>query len=260
MSCKPELVRPFSNRVPNSAKALDEIDLFSLRSQLQAIRNSKEPITPEEIINLKMEKQQLIQEKTTIKAKISRYNQLANTKKAPARNAQIISSLERQVAALEKMVLQKKGELQNILLSDRAAMITELQEESKIYHLELIRLQTSKRESEHNLRAVDAKLEKLNNEYSNESLLNKKKAIEVLEKEIASQSSKNEALRQAIVEMRQQHEEKCNSKENQRLRQKINDIKEKIRLEQKAIQDIEQEIRSTRTPYARDVQQVQGSL
>ena len=157
-SARPELIRPFSHKnPPNSARAPEDRSMYAARNQFTAIKRSSENITTDDIVNLKREKQNLLQERTLLKAKLARFADINRHPKDAGRNQQIANSLERQVRTLEQLTASKRAEIAQLIYSDRAAVITELQEESKMLHLELMRLKKTKQETEQELRQDLAK-------------------------------------------------------------------------------------------------------
>ena len=95
----------------------------------------------DEIAIMKREKQNLIQERCLLKAKIVRLNSKA---KHPRQATQVsgiqLNSLEKEIRQVEQMTASKRSEIALIKLSDRAAIVDELQEECLMLHMELIRM------------------------------------------------------------------------------------------------------------------------
>lgn len=251
-----KLIKPFSKR-PQTARAPPSCDkeLYSLRAQLNSIK--KEPISSDDIIKLKLEKQRLLEEKTRLKTKITHFSDKSK-KPAPVRSKQVQQSLERQIKTLEALVEERKEELQAIINSDKAAEISELQEESKILMLEIIRLQNSKKESEQELKKAEERVDFMNSEYSDSNLIKRKKNVLELEKEIIAQTDRNERLRQDIALLKEQQKQREESEENQKLLDEIAKIKEKINEEKKAIKDLDSEIDSTRRSQVMELADAQN--
>ena len=251
-----KLIRPSVKR-PQTARQIpaNDKDLFALRAQLNAIK--KEPITQDEILNLKLEKQRLIEERTRIKTKITVFSDKA--KKPPAvRSRQVQQSLERQIKTLEAMVEERKEQLHTIIYSDRAAEITELQEESKILALEIVRLQKSKKDSEKELKNAEIRVNHMNNEYSDENILKRKKKVMELEQDILAQTDRNERLRQDIELLKDQQREREESDENQKLLKEIQRLKDQIQEEKNAIRELDDEIAGTRESQTKDLNDAQN--
>lgn len=236
------LVKPVTRRALTARSFPScERELYQLRAQLNAIKRQKEPPTSESIYNLKVEKQRLIEERDLLKVKINRYTEKSRTRPAPVRNAQIKKSLERQIKSLEEMVKGKKEELQSILTSDKAAQITEYQEELKILFLEIQRLRGAKREAENELKEADTRVQHINQQYSDEALLKLRRVIKALEKEIMKQTNRNERLRTDLDILSQQQQERENSAENCKLIDQIAEIRKQIKQEKEAIEKLQKE-------------------
>ena len=99
----------------------------------------------DEIGILKREKQNLIQEKSLLKAKITRLRNKAS--KPPQKKKQniqnihgLLNNLEVEIKKITQLAASKRTEIETIKQSDRAAVITELQEECLILHQEIIRM------------------------------------------------------------------------------------------------------------------------
>ena len=111
-SARPELIRPFSHKnPPNSARAPEYRSMYAARNQFTAIKRSSENITTDDIVNLKREKQNLLQERTLLKAKLARFADINRHPKDAGRNQQIANSLERQVRTLEQLTASKRAEI-----------------------------------------------------------------------------------------------------------------------------------------------------
>ncbi|EAY00502.1 hypothetical protein TVAG_317870 [Trichomonas vaginalis G3] len=235
------LIKPVTRRAPLTARSLPscERDLYKFRNQLNAIRKQKDPPTSDAIYELKVEKQRLIEERDLLKVKITRYAEKSKTKPAPVRNAQIKKSLERQIKSLEDIVQGKKEELHAILTSDKAAQITEYQEELKILYLEVQRLKNSKKEAEIDLKDADDKVQAINSQFSDEVLLKRRRVIRALEKEILKHNNRNERLRNDLEILNQQHQEREESSENNKLKEQILELRKQIKQEKEAIENLQ---------------------
>ena len=109
--------------------------------------------TNQEIINddlsiLKKEKQNLIQEKTLLKAKILRFTNKNKQFKKPLPKLGIQNSLEKELTQIEQLMAEKRAEIALIKRSDISAHVQELQEECILLYMEIKRLELEKDESE----------------------------------------------------------------------------------------------------------------
>ena len=261
MSQRPEVFRPLGRRkTPNSARVRRDTEgLYSARSQFTAIKNSRESLTTDDIVNLKREKQNLLHERSILKAKLARYANFNRHSKAPGRNQQIANSLERQVKTLEQLTAAKRAEIAQLIYADRAAVITELQEESKMLHLELMRLRKAKKETEAELDEISHQLEDSCTRYSPEVLSRQHQTIKGLEKEIAQQRARNDKIREKVETMRQEREDKEKGA-NSEIQKQIDDLKAKIRKEQQEIQAIDKQMEQMKEEHAREMQELQAQV
>ena len=260
-SARPELIRPFSNRNgPNSARGSEDRSMYAARNQFTAIKRSSENITTDDIVNLKREKQNLLQERTLLKAKLARFSDLNRHPKDAGRNQQIANSLERQVRTLEQLTASKRAEIAQLIYSDRAAVITELQEESKMLHLELMRLKKTKQETEQELREVSSELEEACKKYSPSVLSRQQKKIKQLEREISNQQARNEKLQVKIENMEKEQQENKYDDVNAKIQRQIDEIKSQIRYEQQAISELDKQMSQMSEEHATEMQELQSQL
>ena len=255
---KPEVVRPLSSRNPPNSSRTN--DMYSARNQLNAIRNSRDPITIDDIINLKREKQNLTQERYLLKAKLARYADVSRRPNTAKRDIQIANSLEKQVRTLEILTAAKRAEINDLIYSDRAAQVTELQEESKMLHLESLRLRRAKLETEAELKQLSAELESANERYSPQVITRQQKAIKAVEKEINQQKKKNEELQKKIDEAKKSQEDQKLEEKQKELQKQINDLKQSIRNEQDQIKKLDNEMSDLQATHKSEMLEYQSKL
>jgi uncharacterized sporulation protein YeaH/YhbH (DUF444 family) len=259
MTGRPEVVRPVTGRnPPHSARGQGDQGLYSARNQFAAIKNSREGLTTEDIVNLKREKQNLIQERSILKAKLARYANFNRHAKPPGRNQQIANSLERQVHTLEQLTAAKRAEIAQLIYSDRAAVVTELQEESKMLHLELMRLKRTKQDTENDLREISMQLQEAQRKYS-PSVLNKQhKQIRALERQIAAQRARNEKIKEKVSQMKKEQEEQNYQEQNDKMQKEIESLKAKIRREHQEIAALDKQMEQMKENHAMEMQKLQS--
>jgi chromosome segregation ATPase len=99
-------------------------------------------VTKEDIIELKQERQKLLEERTQLKTKIARLEvQSKRSARTANTNPQLLNQLDREYLSVEHMIIQQRAQINELLMSDSAAQRQELQEEAKIIYQERIRLQ-----------------------------------------------------------------------------------------------------------------------
>jgi chromosome segregation ATPase len=244
---------------PSSARTPAH-DPCSARSKFNAIKSTGGQLTTDDIINLKRERQNLIRERTLLKAKLARYASYNRHPKPPGRNQQIANSLQREVQKLEQLTAAKRAEIAQLIYSDRAAVVTELQEESKMLHLELIRLKKAKHDTEMQLRDVAAQLEDVSQKYSPAALARQQKAIKQLEREIAAQKARNMVAEEKVVKMQCEQEGDGQEAEAETAQAKIEELRALIRAEQQEIAAIDQQMATMREEHASEMQRLQSRV
>jgi chromosome segregation ATPase len=233
-------------------------DIYLTRSQFNAIKTARETITTEDIVNLKREKQNLIRERTLLKAKLARYASYNQHPKPYGRNQQIANSLEREVHKLEQLTAAKRAEIAQLIYSDRAAIVTELQEESKMLHLELLRLKRVKQETETELKNAAVQLEEASHKYSSAALAAQQKVIKQLEKEVAEQRRKNQVAEEKVVKLKDEQEGV--GKELEKGQQRLEELRIQIRAEQQEIAALDQQMARMKADHAVEMQRLQAQV
>jgi vacuolar-type H+-ATPase subunit I/STV1 len=261
MSARPPVLRPITqHQPPNSARQANGTDIYISRNQFTAIKNSRESLTTDDITNLKREKQNLIQERSLLKARLARYANFNRHPKPPGRNQHIANSLEQQVRTLEQLTAAKRAEIAQLIYSDRAAVISELQEESKMLHLELMRLRKSKQESEASLRDVTAQLKEACEKYSPAVLARQDKTIKNLEREIAAQRAKNDTIKEKVAQMKAEQEDSQYQEQNMKVHRQIDSLRSQIKQEQQEIAAIDQQMAQMKADHAAEMTRLQSDL
>jgi predicted RNase H-like nuclease (RuvC/YqgF family) len=192
--------------------------------------------------------------------KLARYATSNRHLRPPGRNQQIANSLERELHKLEQLTAARRAEIAELIYSDRAAVVAELQEESKMLHLELIRLQKTKQDTENQLRKVAAELQDFAQKYSPAVLERQHGQIKSLEREIATQQSKNATLKEKVMMLRAAQESEENAREAARTQAAIDELKAQIRREQQEIAALDKQMVQMKDDHANEMQQLQSQL
>ena len=196
------------------------------------------PPSSEEVNILKREKHNLIQEKSLLKAKISR---LIDITKHPNRynpnQKSDQNSLEKEYKQVEQLSAYKRAEIASLNASDLAAIVNELQEECLMLHMELIRVKQEKGQTDQELRQVTKQLQEAKLQFHPDLEKKQKKIIHELERQITDQKMRNGKIKA-----------KLDCKENELLDNKPD---EATMIVQKTIQDLEQKIRNSQLEIER---------
>jgi uncharacterized sporulation protein YeaH/YhbH (DUF444 family) len=226
------------------------------RIQFTAIKNAPDPVTRDDIVNLKREKQNLIREGVLLRAKLGRYAASNRHVKPPGRNQQIANSLEREVGKLTELAASKRAQIAKLVYSDRAATITELQEESKMLYLELLRLRRVAQEAKAGLRQISAQRQHAAEKCSPAAVARQEAQIRSLERDLAVQRSTNDAIREKIAAQELDESEQ----ESATTRQTIKRLREQVRKEQHEISALDREMARMRADHAAEMQQIRAQI
>ena len=232
--------------------------MYAARNQMAAIKNSKDPVTIDEIISLKREKQNLTQERYLLKAKLARFNDASRRPNPPNRNQQIANSLEKQVKTLEQLISVKKAEIAELIGSDRAALVTELQEESKMLHLESQRLKKAKQDTELELKRLSMELEVACEKYSPQVLSKQGKEIKKVEKDIEQQKTRNDIVQKKIDDALKAQEEQKMQEQYDNNQKQIDSLKQKIRQEQNEINNLNKQMKEMQDNHTNEILEYQS--
>ena len=214
----------------------------------------------DEISILKKEKQNLIQEKSLLKAKIVRLtNKAKRPRQSPQKfNIQYSNSLEKELRQAEQLTAAKRSEIALIKLSDRAAIVDELQEECLMLHMELIRMKKQKIEAEKQRKEAYKKLVNAQEEYSKEVLANQKKEIAHYIKEIAAQKQRNFA-----IALKLQKKEEARDVPDERtivMKTSVESIEKSIQQEEEETKQIEEEIKQVTEEQTKRIKELEERL
>lgn len=213
----------------------------------------------DEIAIMKREKQNLIHEKCLLKAKIVRLNSKA---KRPYQQPQVsgiqLNSLEKEIRQVEQMTAAKRSEIALIKLSDRAAIIDELQEECLMLHMEIIRLSKQKSDAEKQRKETYKKLVSAQEEFSKDVLSNQMKEIACLKREIAVQKQRN-----AVIARKLQKKERSKGLPDERakvMQTNIDSIDRAIRQEEYETKQIQNEIKAVTEEQTKLIKELEEKL
>jgi len=167
----------------------------------------------EEIAILKKELHNLSQEKSLLKAKISRLEAVSKkTNKSGMKSKSDQNSLEREYRQIGQMLASKRAEITQINSSDLASIITELHEECLFLHSEIIRVGSAKSAADIELGLILKNLNEAHHCFSREVEIKQRKMIRDLEKQIEEQVIRNSKIRS-----------KFDERENESSNEKIDD-------------------------------------
>lgn len=237
------LVRPFQRLKP-PPKPIKE--LKTSRKNFAKIRRKRDYITVDEVNQVKNQKNLLLLQKEKIQSQIARLEMLPYHESNPKRNRFIAQSVSKQIEGYEMLIKEKKDEINQVRISDIASSITEFQEESKIMHLENVRLQILKKEVEKELENSRNRLNTMIDLYSPEQIQAIQNEISELKKKIAKKEKSIDLLEypeHTFEQYRIAKEKKELEKEERKKKIKqIKQLKREIRKEKRNIEIIRKQI------------------
>ena len=238
---RPRLVMPFRPPRPLTPKSAS-----ARRNTFAKVKKTGQYITIDEITNIKKQKQILLKEKSILQAKIARYEQNPYRNANDAQNKQIADAVEQDIRKLKKAIQDKRKEIDEISNSDRAASITETQEESKILHLELVRMKDEKEKTSKELSTAQKKLDSLLDEYSPTAIWMMEKDLQDYKKKVNSKAAAVDKLEfpekyfKSVAASKQIEEDE--EQYRKELMQKIKDTDKQLKEERKHISELEQQL------------------
>ena len=194
-----------------------------------------------------------------LKAKLVRYANFTRHPKALTPSQPVATSLERRVRALEQVSAEREAEIASLVYSDRAAVITELQEESKMLHLELMRVQLKRQQTDNDIADLSQQLEEAIAKYSPDALAKQQQTIKQLQREIAQQRLRNDKIREKVDALKKERESREGGMSTH-VKKQVDEIKAKIRREQQEIADIDKQMEAMKEEHNKEMQELQSRL
>ncbi|EAY22915.1 hypothetical protein TVAG_076620 [Trichomonas vaginalis G3] len=219
---------------------------MATRSSYQEARKNMNYITSEDVITVKNKRNLLLQQKYEIITHIARYEDSKCHKKSDAQNQRIVDSVSQQIESYKAMIQEKKDQINELVNSETAASISETQEESKIYHLELVRLKMIKGDIESEIESAQKHLAELVSDYSPRSLWIREKDLEELRNVVRKREKDVHHLEfpDEGNEILQKKKEKLEQEKKQRkeLMKKIKEVRNSIKAENRKINRINKKL------------------
>ena len=224
-------------------------------SRLKTVR-----VTKDDVSDLKIEKQQLIDERTQLKAKIVRLEaQSKRSARAGTSNQNLLTQLDKEYKSVEHLVMQQRAQINQLLRSDNAAERQELQEEAKIIYQERLRLQELQCQQQVELNEARKELDELLK--TNGPAIYEKQAekISVLEDKLNKYEVANAKLAAKIKRLKEEKKTQDESQAGQ-----INSRAEELRRQIKEVEDktaeIEEKIRVSRENHEQVMSKIRQSI
>lgn len=190
-----------------------------------------------ELDNLKRRRYELTEEKKRLKARIAKIDAESQKNIRAVVNPRLISELDREYAAINEEVEKHRRELDNIRMSDSAAVRIELQEEVKVIYLERMRLEQFQIAQQQELNAVKDEYDALMAEEGPEACAARAKKLEKYREKLDKYKVANDGIAQKIRTIRANR-----AFDNDEGRKKISKRAEELRQEIESAQSEADEI------------------
>ena len=219
------------------------------------------PPSSEEVNILKREKHNLIQEKSLLKAKITRLIDITKhpNKYNPKQNSDQ-NSLEKEYKQVEQLSAYKRAEIASLNCSDLAAIVNELQEECLMYHMELIRVKQEKSQTDQELKQVTKQLQEAKIQFHPDLEKKQKRIIRELEKQITEQKLRNGKIKAKLDDKENEILDNKQDEATLIVQKTIQDLQQKIIDSQNEIQRIDDEMRQLEEEKNQEISDLQREL
>lgn len=236
-------------------KIINEPSSNGKRKSLNIGRN--DDVKYEDIVLLNKRKQRLISEKNNLSRKLNELDKMMKDPEKFIKNIDRNAYVDLELNKMKSITDEAYNNLINLKQSDRAALISELQDESLIYHQELKRVQAENRSTEENLRKLEDQISKLKLIYTKSNYFALISKLNELEKKIKSQLVINQNYKNKIDRMktRQQNAATANSTMNV----EIEELRKRIRREEDFIKRLDQQMETEDKKYMERVRKLSSA-
>ena len=223
---------------------------------------SKRNITKEDIDRLKVEKNQLLSEISTLKARIARLEmQTRRTKRTANENARFLTHLDFEYRSVEHLLIQQRAEINALLMSDKAAQSHELKESLKLIYEEQERLKDIQLEKQMEINDAKNEWEEIlrtdgPDVYDQQTII-----LNELNGKLAKFKKANEKLDHKVAKMKDQKELESSIVDETDLSKKQTDkLRKLIKAEEKSIREMDEKIQSSIKQHAQIMKQLHIEL
>ena len=246
-----------SQATPNSARIIRTPKTKRGMSNFRD-RNS---LMSEEVGIMKREKHNLLQEKSLLKAKITRLLDITKhpNRYTPKTNTDQ-NSLEREYRKIEQLAAAKRSEIAQLESSDTATIVKELQEECLMLHMELVRVKSEKQRTDIELRRAVKELQEANAQFNPDLVKRQERIINELKKQISEQNIRNAKIKAKLDEKESEQAENKQDEAQIIVEKTVADLEAQIRAEQESIAQIENEMKTLDEEKIKEINELQETL
>ena len=211
----------------------------------------------EDIVLLTKRKQRLLDERNDLYGKLNDIHEMLKDPERFIKNIDKDIYVDLELIKMKYVTDNAYNKLLNLKFSDRAAIITELQGESLIYHQELKRVQIENRCTEANLRKIDDQIGKLKTIYTESNYFALVNKLNELEKKIEAQLVKNRNYKDKIdrIKIRQQNA----AMYDKTVDVAVEELRKQIKKEEDFIKKLDQEMETEGKKYMEKVQAISSA-
>ena len=231
------------------------------RSSSTSSVSSRRNITREDIDRLKMEKTQLQDEVSTLKARIARLEmQTRRTKRTSNENARFLTHIDFEYRSIEHLLIQQRAEMNELLMSDKAAQTHELKESLKLIYEEQERLKDIQLEKQMEINDAKNEWEEIlrtdgPDVYDQQALI-----LNELNEKLTKFKKANAKLDHKVAKMRSNREIETAFMDDVAPKKQTDKLRILIREEEKAVKEIEDKIQATIKQHAQIMKQLHIEL
>lgn len=226
--------------------------LLDTHSTISSGSISHRNITKEDINRLKIEKQQLLGELSILKARIARLEmQNKRTQRTSNENARFLTQIDFEYRAAEHLLIQQRAEINELLMSDKAAQTHELKESIKLNYEEQERLKDIQLEKQMEINdAKQAWEDAIRTDgpdvYEQQSLI-----LTELNEKLQKFKKANTKLEHKVTKLRDQREIESTLTDDTQPRKQSEKLRMQIRAEENAIKHVEEKIQESIKQHAK---------
>lgn len=224
--------------------------------------NRQQPVSKEELDQLKERKNELLDEKKLLKSRIARLQvqtKRAKNGKPISTTTNLTEQLQKEYKSLKAMIKSQKNEIYNLVRCDMSAVSFELQEEAKIVFLERNRLQEIQLQQQIELNNSQKELEDLVSTDGPEIYKKQQKKISHYDNIIKRYKEVNSRYTKKIKAMRSERAMK-ETADQEEIRQRSEELERQISEAKEARKAYEEKLKKSQDEHEVIMQQLREKL
>ena len=221
--------------------------------------NRQQPVTQQELHQLKNQRNDLVEEKKLLKSRIARLQAQTRRGKNVSTTPHLMNHLTREYKSLQSMITTQNAEITKLKRSDDAALLHELHEEIKIIWLERKRLQNVQLQQQLELDDSQKELDELVESDGPDTLKMQQKKIAKYERTLRKYKEVNARLAMKIKAMRAEraNQEDINQAE---IKNRCEELEEQIVKAKTARKNYEEKLKNSQEEHKIIMQKLRDKL